>query len=310
MRKDLLIIFFSIILISCNSRDKKENKIEDTIPVIIEKMEPDSGILEVVYPQISDENYRMQSRIHMLNEALEITKPADGPYNLRASDNVMIKNRFVVELEIGERITIIRSATDDNIEEKLLPIKVPLLKGLLGYRIFIANRNKRDQLDRVDSLEKLQQFSVIQGLGWADVVILEHNNFKVLTDPKYENLFKLVNFDMADLFSRSVVEAYIEMEQRYSKYPNLYIDESFVIHYPFYEYFFVNKNNTILADRVERGLNLIIENGTYEKIFKEFYGEILKKVKIDQRKIFELENPFYSKEIRPEYRDLLYKPVK
>ncbi len=43
------------------------------------------------------------------------------------------------------------------------------------------------------------------------------------------------------------------------------IEDKFILRYPILDYFYVNKNDTALAARIERGLIAIIDNGTLKK---------------------------------------------
>lgn len=58
-------------------------------------------------------------------------------------------------------------------------------------------------------------------------------------------------------------------------------------------YFFVNSNNIELAARIELGLKVAIEDGSFDKYFLTHPGsaETLKKSNIKKRKVFYLDNP-------------------
>jgi len=122
---------------------------------------------------------------------------------------------------------VIWTASSISKEQHLLPIRFPLRKGLLGWRIFLIRKDDQPRFSNVQSLDDLRQFSVGQGQGgqgWSDVEILKYNGFDVSTYPDDERLFlKLVRGEF-DIFSRRIFEAPIEWEQRKDKTPMLHID--------------------------------------------------------------------------------------
>ncbi len=56
----------------------------------------------------------------------------------------------------------------------------------------------------------------------------------------------------------------------------------------------MNKENTKLAERIEKGLRMAEEDGTFKELFLEYYIEYLKRANLDNRKLFVLENPTTS----------------
>ena len=52
-------------------------------------------------------------------------------------------------------------------ERRLVPIRFPLDKGLLGYRVFLIRRETQAALDAVNDLNGLRKHSIGQGQGGA-----------------------------------------------------------------------------------------------------------------------------------------------
>lgn len=62
----------------------------------------------------------------------------------------------------------------------------------------------------------------------------------------------------------------------------------------------MNKNNKLLAERIEKGLNIAIENGDFDR---EFYNHssmkpLFKEGNIKNRRIFKIPNPFLTEETK------------
>jgi len=94
-----------------------------------------------------------------------------------------------------------------------------------------------------------------------------------------------------DYFPRGINEAWNEISEKKEKYPNLAVDPYIALYYPYPVYFFVNKNNLKLADRVERGLTIALEDGTFKALFLKYHSKIIQQADLNNRKIFILKNP-------------------
>ena len=91
-------------------------------------------------------------------------------------------------------------------ENALRPIRIPLDKGLTGYRLFLIKADTQAWTDPVRTLPQLQTLSIGQGATWVDSDILRANGFRVVTAPTYELLLPMLDSGRFDLFSRGVNE--------------------------------------------------------------------------------------------------------
>lgn len=145
------------------------------------------------------------------------------------------------------------------IEARIQPIHFPILRGLLGHRIFITNKETAPQLKADMPLSELQKFKVIQGQGWGDVPILEGGGFtNMMTIPNFDNIFKMVENKRTDLFPRSVVEPYGELKSRCEfgddfvcKDRNLLVDDKLLVIYKLPIMYFVSPKRKDLSDLIE-----------------------------------------------------------
>ncbi|MGJ8693110.1 MAG: hypothetical protein ACSHW0_11585 [Thalassotalea sp.] len=82
------------------------------------------------------------------------------------------------------------------------------------------------------------------------------------------------------------------------------IDPYVLIKYPNDYYFYVNKTNYALAADLKKGLELALADGSFDKIFLAAYGDVLKKLNVDNRRVFNLHNPMLLESTpvdRPEF---------
>ncbi|WP_221935054.1 transporter substrate-binding domain-containing protein [Catenovulum sediminis] len=173
----------------------------------------------------------------------------------------------------------------------MLPIRIPLFKGLLGHRIFIIRQGEQHRFSNVRSLSDLAEFKMGQGANWADTKVLNAAGLNVVTTTKYHNLFYMLEGGRFDLFPRGVHEPFAEVASRPEL--NLTVEEDLLLVYPLAAYFFVNSNNFKLAQAIENGLLEMIEDGSFDEFFysNPMISQALKNAELERRKIFRISNP-------------------
>lgn len=50
----------------------------------------------------------------------------------------------------------------------MLPVRIPLLKGLMGCRISIINKKNRKKFAKIKSVEELKKLTALQGHDYFD----------------------------------------------------------------------------------------------------------------------------------------------
>lgn len=184
-------------------------------------------------------------------------------------------------------------------EESLLPIRIPLFKGLIGWRLLFIKDNKKHIFANINTLTELQPYLSGHGYDWPDPEIFKANNLAVVTSPSWSGLFKMLQAERIDYFPRSIIE--IWREQQFFPEISMHIEDRLALHYPGSYYFFTNKQNNELAEALTNGLNIAIEDGSFDKLFMEHFGEIIKKAELGKRTIIELKNPHFQAVDNPAY---------
>lgn len=244
--------------------------------------------------------------IDVLELALSKTKNKEGEFVLKQSDLEMNQVRALRNLEHNKNIDVVWTMTSIEREERLTPIRIPLLKGLLGYRIFIIKKGMQSQFSSIKTRRDLQRLSAGQGASWPDTDILKANGFNVIEASEYRTLFSMLQKGRFDYFPRGVNEPWAEVRAHKDK--GLVVETSLIIQYPAPIYFFVNKDNKILAERIERGLRLAIADGSFERIFRLHPAnkEIFSLASIQKRRIFKLKNPLLPDQTPLDEKSLWY----
>jgi hypothetical protein len=75
-------------------------------------------------------------------------------------------------------------------------------------------------------------------------------------------------------------------------------------------YFFVSKQDSKLYQRLERGFQMALQDGSFEKLFNThwYIQNTLKLAKIGQRRIFRLNNPLLPPETPLDRKEFWYVP--
>jgi len=196
----------------------------------------------------------------------------------------------------GDYIDLHRFGTDLKIEQDLLPIRVPLLAGGLGWRGLMIRKADAMAFSQISSLEQLQSLTACQGHTWPDATILEHAGLKVLRVDGYDQMLQMLSKKRCDYFPRSIFEGPSEVRQFSKHYPDLYFDTDILLKYPYAMYFFVKKDNQALATRLERGLSELALSGKLQQFMQQHpvSRHVFPLSQFNHALVFNLMNPILS----------------
>jgi len=230
---------------------------------------------------------------------------AGRPATLAPTADLIPQNRALQELGRGSRVDVVWTMTSIEREHLARPIRVPLFKGLYGWRLLLAAPERAAQLGEVRTVDELRRFSMVQGLEWPDTGILQINGLKVVISPSYDAMFKQLRLGRADAFPRSVEEIWWELERHGQ---GLTVVPNICLHYPAAVYYFVAPDETELAALIESGLHRLRASGAFERLFMKFHGEDLARARLGRRRIIELRNPLVPAQTPLDKPELWYRP--
>jgi ABC-type amino acid transport substrate-binding protein len=200
----------------------------------------------------------------------------------------MPQGRALQELERGSYIDVAWTMTSTEREEHLLPVRICIYKGLMGWRIPIVTKSNENLLSNVKSLADLKQLFAGQGYDWPDTAILRNAGLKVEVGNQYESLFKMLQANRFDYLPLSLIEVW-DAGDKYA-YANLIIDEHLLLRYQVGFYYFVNRNNPELAETIRRGLELAIKDGSFDALFYQYFGEAIHRAQLNKRTLIDIDN--------------------
>ena len=268
----------------------------------------------LVYPltSLDEVDSRYDYDWAVLRTAMEKTAPRFGPFEVHQSGQVMSHQRIVQEVLAPQgRINIMARSTSPELEKQLLPIRLPIDRGLLGYRLFLVRESDLPRFAAVRTLDDLRKLSVGQGKDWIDVPILRNAGFDVVEGGSYRSLFAMLNAGRFDFFSRGIDEARREFGERRANYPRMAIEPTLLMQYPLPLYFFVRRDEEgkLLARRIEAGMEMMIKDGSLNALFQKYKGESIRSGALSRRRVLHVQNPHLSPETPLSRSELWFNPL-
>lgn len=259
----------------------------------------------ITYPRpLTDFDPRNRFPLLLLTLALDQT---GVKYQLLPSERILLQSKALSQLAENRDVNVVWAVSDKQREQELMPIRIPIYKGLIGWRVFLIHENNLERFKHLDSLEQLREYIPVQGADWPDTKILQANGFAVKASNEYAELFSFLLTSQGDFFPRSVVEAISEVELDD-------IDEAVIlephlgVRYPTAMYFFVNKKNLILAKLLENGLEKAIASGKFDELFERELKDTLDRTDLINRKFLQLDNPLLPEGTPLNRPELWYQP--
>ncbi|WP_158301343.1 substrate-binding periplasmic protein [Janthinobacterium sp. BJB426] len=261
--------------------------------------------LPLVYPRHQALDDPQQGYVTaLLQQALARSGQA---YALRRSELRMVQTRAMQEIATASGgVDIVWAMTSRARETQLLPVRIPIDRGLIGWRVALIQARQPQLLRGVRSIGALARLSAGQMRDWPDSAILQANGLRLDTSSTYEGLFQQLAAGRIDYFPRSVIEAQSELAS-HAHLP-LALDTHLVIRYPAALYFFVGRHRPELARHIERGLETMLADGSFVQLFQRHFGRLAEALQLSHRYVLELANPDLPEETPLVRKALWYRP--
>ncbi|MDP5136510.1 transporter substrate-binding domain-containing protein [Rheinheimera baltica] len=242
----------------------------------------------VVYnwPASNKSDPRGHYPIALLQLALE---KSDSDYLLLPSNRDQVQWRNLRQLEIGQGVDVVWTMTSIEREQKQLPVRIPIDRGLLGWRLLLIRQQDTARFAEINSAESLRKLRAVQGHDWPDLTILQHNQFNVIPSTFYNGMFVMLQLGRVDYFPRALSEVYAELNNHTTE--QLAIADSLALYYPAPLYYFVRPDKPALAQAIEQGLQRAIADGSMQQLFMQHFATAISAAKLSNRHIIRLENP-------------------
>lgn len=264
--------------------------------------------LQIKYPYNENlEHYRDWDKyfVDLLHLALSKTTHSYTATPHPISENEIQQSRSISLIQ-NSYFDIHWLTTNSKRERELLPIRIPLYKGLIGWRIMLIHSDNQQVFSNIDDIEQLKRLIGGQGRDWPDTEILTSNGFRLNNAVHTDSLIQMVGKKRIDYFPRSILEIWPEISANTN--PNIVIENSLLVQYPLAVYFFLSNERKGAHKVIEQGLELAIADGSFDKLFYQYYSELIDRSKLKQRKRFSINNPQLTPETPLHKQEYWFQP--
>ncbi|MFM2317959.1 MAG: hypothetical protein RLZZ215_580 [Pseudomonadota bacterium] len=196
-----------------------------------------------------------------------------------------------------ELINVVWMGTAQKFEQQLWPVRIPLLRGLVGYKVLLIRKDTQSQFDQIKTERDLANFKALLGLGWVDADIFAHHQLPYV-EGEYSSLMSMLSSGRADYYPRSIFEFNQELDPQ--KHPTIELEQSLLLHYPLAIYFFVAPNNHALHAALQDGLEKAMADSSYNQLLATHpvTRDVFKTLHLRDRRLITIDNPFLTEETR------------
>lgn len=225
--------------------------------------------------------------------ALEKTRADFGNFEVKAAGVPISQARAFNMLKQGKLVDVVWTMTTDEREKQALPVRVPLLNGLIACRVLLINESDVERFAALENLKDLRDLVAVQGADWPDTAVLTANDMPVVSASDYDGMFRMLAARRVDYFPRSVMEVGVELDT----YRDLHltIAPGLALKYTAPIYFFVSPDNHELHRRLSAGLERAVADGSFQALFESQPGhDNAQRILASTQRVFELRNPLLT----------------
>jgi hypothetical protein len=244
----------------------------------------------------SPSDQRADYKLALLQEILEHTEVDFGTYEIDTSIQAVSRKRALIEMKEGRLFNVYVAPADLSWEFQTLPIRIPIRKGLLNYRLLLTTSEHIEALGKVTSVNELKQFNLGLRGQWTTTKVMESLGFTPVKGDNYDGLFKMLITNRFDYIPRGINEIFDELKVQGQGNPDMVIESNLALYMPMPVYFYVSPKTPRIKSRLVTGFERISENGVFDQLFNEYFGDDIAAADLKNRRIIYVGNPLLSSE--------------
>jgi hypothetical protein len=246
----------------------------------------------------------------VLRAALERTRPAYGNFRLEEVASMPYRRQIRALADQDSALNVGVFAADAELGRELFPVRIPIDRGLLGYRVLLVRQADLAKFSHISSLADLKPIRFGLMPVWSDGAVMRAAGLTVVPGDSHDGLFRMLAVGRFDAFSRGVAEILPDEERARRSIPGLAVEPHLLLHYPLPLYFWFSLDDAgrRRAARVEAGLRDMVADGTLQKMYSEEYAALFGRLGLDHRLVIELPNPLLGDNDPLADESLWYRP--
>ena len=253
----------------------------------------ENRVVDIVRPMIVADDPVFDYFPTLLRAVMDETKATHGPYKWqpwspKASGSSVPRRARM--MRHGQVLNVAFSAKEATAASGTITVSYHVSKGLYGYRVLLIRRGEGPRFANIKSKSELAAFTAGQGKGWPDVAVYQENELPVMATAQFKFLLSMLKNGRFDYYPLGIVEATSILEQCGDACSDLMIEPTLLLHYPFPIFVQVSATASQLVDRIEKGMEKLLANGKFEKLWRKHHDCLLAEISLANRTIIELSN--------------------
>lgn len=227
---------------------------------------------------------------NLMVRALRISQEKYGPFIINRLKIDLPSHWVLHALEKGDLINLSVAMTSKELESKAIPVRIPVRMGIFKYRLLVVHKDNLKQFQSITNLTQLKELPVGLKRGWTIRSILEALDFNIVEADSYDMIFEMLHNKSFDYTIRGIHEAYDELRMRKRFFDDLVIEPDILLHMPAPSYFFVSPKYPRIAERMEYGLEKMVESGELKELFEQAFSKYIDVLDLKNRRIIDVGN--------------------
>jgi hypothetical protein len=262
------------------------------------------GVMEYRYWDWGKTPKRDDYQVAVLQKALEKTQHEYGAFNVIRHKELFSTSRSRREVNRGEIVNVSTGpwrpieTEPAKLAERSLRVEIPIMSGLLGYRLLIIRKEDEQKFKHITQEDELKKNIAGQARGWKDVDIYRHNGYQVDDIANLTSLFSMLKSKRFDYLPMSIAEAKSALASNKDYSQSFVIAQNIIIYYPLPIIFYVSENYPLLAERLNKGMLILEKEGLMDKLFNQFFAADIEQVKKQKPRCFVLDNPYIPEHLK------------
>ena len=235
---------------------------------------------------------RFDDRWKLLELALAHVASHPGQYRLSPYPEAPSQRRAFALLDDGT-LDVVSYGSSPEREAGYLPVRVDLLRGMLGYRQLLVRSQDADRLLRLDDagMRRQLRFGGATDTQQANLEVLRADGFLVQGAPHRERMVDMLEAGRFDVYTVGLNELFGELANLQQRHAGIARLPGVALYYPFPAYFWVRRDRAALARLIETGLRASLADGSFRRLFEQAHAAEIALLRREPQRVIRLDNP-------------------
>jgi hypothetical protein len=199
----------------------------------------------------------------LMVRALRISQEKYGPFTINRLQVEIPSQGVLHALQQGNLINVSVAMTSDEWESKVIPIRIPVRRGIFKYRLLLVHKDNLERYQSITDVKQLKELPVGLKRGWTIRTILDSLDFNIVEADSYDRIFEMLHNKRFAYTIRGIHEAYDELRLRKRFFDDLVIEPDI----------------------------LLVESGELKQLFEDAFSKYINILDLKNRRVIDVGNP-------------------